>query len=141
VGCWHGYLSGARHRLAYGAADATATHCLLLHCLGTFWYRLIRVVLDKGPLGCVCVCVCVTKSSPSFCCTLALNPAFSVAPIESPRYGSPSLWRTIIENIIAQYHHHQHSNSVKGSFPCKTKQPDSALLSAFSACSGRKPLV
>ena len=31
VGCWHGYLPGARCRLAYGPADATATHCLLLH--------------------------------------------------------------------------------------------------------------
>ena len=30
VGCWGGYLSGARCRLAYGPADATATHCLLL---------------------------------------------------------------------------------------------------------------
>jgi len=30
VRCWHGYLSGARCRLAYGPADATATHCLLL---------------------------------------------------------------------------------------------------------------
>ena len=30
VGCWHGYLFGARCRLAYGPADATATHCLLL---------------------------------------------------------------------------------------------------------------
>jgi len=30
VGYWHGYLSGARCRLAYGPADATATHCLLL---------------------------------------------------------------------------------------------------------------
>jgi len=29
-GCWHGYLSGARCRLAYGPADATVTHCLLL---------------------------------------------------------------------------------------------------------------
>ena len=29
VGCWHGYLSGARCRLAYGLADATATHWLL----------------------------------------------------------------------------------------------------------------
>jgi len=29
VGCWHGYLSGARCMLAYGPADATATHCLL----------------------------------------------------------------------------------------------------------------
>jgi len=31
VGCWCGCLSGARCRLAYGPADATATHCLLLH--------------------------------------------------------------------------------------------------------------
>ena len=30
VGYWHGYLSGARCRLAYGSADGTATHCLLL---------------------------------------------------------------------------------------------------------------
>ena len=30
AGCWHGYLSGARCRLAYGPADTTATHCLLL---------------------------------------------------------------------------------------------------------------
>ena len=30
VGCGRGYLSAARCRLAYGPADATATHCLLL---------------------------------------------------------------------------------------------------------------
>ena len=30
VRCWRGYLFGARCRLAYGPADATATHCLLL---------------------------------------------------------------------------------------------------------------
>ena len=30
VGCWHGYLSGARCRLANAPADATATHYLLL---------------------------------------------------------------------------------------------------------------
>jgi len=30
VRCWRGYLSGARCRLAYGPADATATYCLLL---------------------------------------------------------------------------------------------------------------
>ena len=30
VGRWRGYLSGVRRRLAYGPADATATHCLLL---------------------------------------------------------------------------------------------------------------
>ena len=27
---WHGYLTGARCRLAYGPADATAAHCLML---------------------------------------------------------------------------------------------------------------
>jgi len=30
VGCWRGYLAGARCRLACGPADATATHYLLL---------------------------------------------------------------------------------------------------------------
>jgi len=30
VGCCRGHLSGVRCRLAYGPADATATHCLLL---------------------------------------------------------------------------------------------------------------
>ena len=30
VGCWRGYLPGATCRLAYGPADATATHYLLL---------------------------------------------------------------------------------------------------------------
>ena len=33
AGYWRGYLSGSRCRLAYGPADATATHCLLLHTL------------------------------------------------------------------------------------------------------------
>jgi len=30
VGCWRGYMSGQRCRFAYGPADATATHYLLL---------------------------------------------------------------------------------------------------------------
>jgi len=30
VGCWHGYVSGSRCWFAYGPADATATHYLLL---------------------------------------------------------------------------------------------------------------
>jgi len=30
VGCWHGYLAGAKCRFAYGPADITAAHCLLL---------------------------------------------------------------------------------------------------------------
>jgi len=64
VGCWHGYLSGARCRLAYDPANAIATHCLLLQW-NLDWFYLSgtcspRVVPDKGPLnGCVCVCVCM----------------------------------------------------------------------------------
>jgi len=38
VRCWHGYLSGARCRLAYGPADATATHCLLLQYNPDWFY-------------------------------------------------------------------------------------------------------
>ena len=64
VGCWHSYLSGARCRHAYGPADAKCCHSLSLASVKSrlvlhFWYRLTRVVLEKGPLnGCVCVCVC-----------------------------------------------------------------------------------
>ena len=58
---WHGYLSGVWCRLAYGPADATATHCLASvksRLVLPFWYRLTRVVPEKGPLnGCVCVCL------------------------------------------------------------------------------------
>jgi len=44
-------------RLAYGPADATATHCLLLQENPDWFYRLTRVDPDKGPLNeCVCVC-------------------------------------------------------------------------------------
>ena len=61
VGCWCGCLFGARCRLAYGPADATATHCLLLQTktrlVLSFWYWLTWVVPEKGLLnGCV-VCV------------------------------------------------------------------------------------
>ena len=57
VGCWHGYLSGTRCRLAYGPGDATATHCLSVL---PFWHLLTRVVPDKGPWNvCLCVCMCV----------------------------------------------------------------------------------
>jgi len=57
VGCWRGCLSGARCRLAYSPADATATHSLasvksrLAH-LGSPGKRAVKRV-------CVCVCVCV----------------------------------------------------------------------------------
>ena len=54
VGCRHGYVSGARCRLAYGPADATATHCLASvksRFVLAFWYQLTWVVPEKGPLN------------------------------------------------------------------------------------------
>ena len=61
VGCWHGYLSGARCRLAYGPADATATHCswsVKSRLVLPFWYWLTLVVPEKEPLNRCVVCVC-----------------------------------------------------------------------------------
>ena len=59
MGCWHGYLSGARCRLAYGPADATATRCLLLFSkIQIGFIFLVPAHLGrpgKGPLnGCMC---------------------------------------------------------------------------------------
>jgi len=94
VECWCGYLSGARCRLAYGPADATATHCLLLQqksrLVLPFWYRLTWVVPDNGPLNgwvCVCVCVCVPSRTAG-----SLSLTFS-ATKTTRRYHAASLWR------------------------------------------------
>jgi len=65
VGCWRGYVSGARCRLAY--VRSSWYHCNTLSLASVksrlvlpFWYRLTWVVPEKGPLNvCVCVCVCV----------------------------------------------------------------------------------
>ena len=64
--CWRGYLSGATER----GADLHSLWPSRFHCHSLslasgksrlvlpFWYRLTRVVPEKGPLnGCVCVCV------------------------------------------------------------------------------------
>ena len=54
MGCWHCYLSGARCRLAYGSADATATHSLdsvKFRLVLPYWYLLTRIVQDKRLLN------------------------------------------------------------------------------------------
>jgi len=65
VGCWHGYLSGARCKLAYDPADATATHCL-------FALVKSRLVLPGTPgqraIKPVCVCVCVRACARACAC-------------------------------------------------------------------------
>ena len=60
VGCWHGYLSGARCRLA--SADANATHCLLLQKIQIGFTFLVPAHPGsprKRVVKRVYVCVCV----------------------------------------------------------------------------------
>ena len=68
MGCWSGFLSGARCRLAYGPAHATATRCLASvksRLVFTFLVPAPSGSPGKGPLnGCVCVC---TADTPLLC--------------------------------------------------------------------------
>ena len=65
VGCWHGYLSGARCRLAYGPADATA---IIVSCFWKIQTGFTFLVPDhpgspgQRAVKRVCVWVCVNLS-------------------------------------------------------------------------------
>ena len=69
VGCWHGYLSGARCRLAYGPADMMPLP-LTVSCFSEIQIGFIFLVQARlGSPGkraikwvCVCVCTCVILS-------------------------------------------------------------------------------
>ena len=64
VGCWRGYLSGARCRLAYGPLSLASVKSRLVV---PSWYRITRVVPDKGPLnGCVCILVSAASNFVTF---------------------------------------------------------------------------
>jgi len=64
-----------------------------------FWYRLTRVVPEKGPLnGCVCVCVCCKNNIPTVCywhclhvlCGRGSMHLSSVRPSVRPSYPAAS---------------------------------------------------
>ena len=93
VGCWRGYLSGARCRLAYGPADATC-HSLSLASVKSrlvlpFWYRLTWVVPDKGPLNvCVCVCYAIHVCVRTKWCCWRVDEGWVRASLWAARCGS-----------------------------------------------------
>ena len=71
-----------------------------------FWYRLTRVVLDKGPLnGCACVCVCSGqadrqtdrhRSSQAWSrSSLFLCRSWGSSPMSLDRYSMPPSIRTV----------------------------------------------
>ena len=59
TGCWHGYLSGVRCRLAYGQADATATHWLASSKIRTGFTFLVQAHLGS-PRKRAVIRVCVS---------------------------------------------------------------------------------
>jgi len=79
-GCWCGCLSGARCRLAYGPADATATHCLLLQ-ENPDWFFSFLGIPRKRAVKPVCVCVFVLLCSKGFwsCMCHSLHTDLSAA--------------------------------------------------------------
>ena len=84
MGCWCGCLSGARCRLAYGPADATATHCLACFSKIQIGFTFLvpahlgspgqRVVKWVG----VCVC-CVFVTSVAFLSRCIPDPHYLLA--------------------------------------------------------------
>ena len=63
VGCWRGYLSGARCRLAYGPADATATHMSLAKIQTGFTILVLAQLGSPGQKAIKWVCVYTTSAS------------------------------------------------------------------------------
>ena len=65
VGCWHGYWSGAKCRLAYGPADSTATHfsCFSKIQIG-FTFLVPAHPGSPGQRAVKRVCVCVVSGWP-----------------------------------------------------------------------------
>jgi len=67
VGCWHGCLSGASCRLAYGPADATATPALVQSRLG-FTSLVPAHPGSPGQRAVKWVCVCVLPQVEYYTC-------------------------------------------------------------------------
>jgi len=67
VGCWRGYLSGARCILAYGPADATATHCLTVASAGP--YVSLHLAPSRQPHQHPATPYCTTGRQWSSCTT------------------------------------------------------------------------
>ena len=116
-------------------ARALALSMWPLHTLGappavTTWRRRRITLLSSYNSFCFCrhtvaflqrgrtpAYLTMGRLIPAIRCTLAINPAFSVAPIDSPRCVDPSLWQ---------------SRSSPSTLPTRTKLSDVGLQRAFA---------
>ena len=115
VGCWRGYLSGARCRLAYSPADATATHCACFSNIQIGFTFLVPAhpgSPGKGPLNkyvvCVCVCVCVCVSF-IFLITPALQYYYPVIKLREGVlcvcvFAAVKRWSSVSETACNELH-------------------------------------
>ena len=95
AGCWHGYLSGVRSRVAYGPADATATLRLVSYFSKiqtgfTFLVPAHQGSPEKRPLNgrvCVCVvlCLCGISGIEAFLLAAQLRWVGHVVSMEDDR--------------------------------------------------------
>ena len=87
MGCWRGYLSGARCRLAYSPADFTATHCLFSKIQIGFTFLVPAHPGSPGQRAVKRVCVCVCVNVEPWCI-----PTFTSKPLLLPVFGYRSAW-------------------------------------------------
>ena len=81
-------IAEAEHPPQRGSAIAKVTKLTRVNTSLTLSCKLVQV------FAMIWLCCFITKSSARFACTLALNSAFLVSPIESPRCGGPSPLQT-----------------------------------------------
>ena len=90
VGCWHGYLSGVRRRLAYSPADATVS-CFSKIQIG-FTFLVPTHLGSPGQMAVkrVCVCVCLSVCLSHLSTAAAACDAFAAGHPAGKRYQE---WR------------------------------------------------
>ena len=91
VGYRRGYQPGAKCRLAYGPADATATHFSEIQIGFTFLVLADRVVLEKGPLN-GCMYVHLLRSIASSLFNLCARQSIYIIQHKILRGTEPAQW-------------------------------------------------
>ena len=99
VGCWRGYLSGARCRLpSWCHCHSQSLDSVKARLVLPFWYQPTWVVLEKGPLN---GCVCVEFKTCNFCSLFASHCSRLWSFVPPLHSGIAPHWTTNL-NILAK---------------------------------------